>query len=96
VLLHVDVAPYYALGNYRDDLPGSTHLLQVAAALTPLARSGRLSVVVRNLDCAPAADADQIRSAFRAAGVPVHRTFAEAAGAIAAVQRLSADRKGVS
>ncbi|WP_344600559.1 acetate--CoA ligase family protein [Sporichthya brevicatena] len=96
VLLHVDVAPYYALGNYRDDLPGSTHLLQVAAALTPLARSGRLSVVVRNLDCAPAADADQVRSAFRAAGVPVHRTFAEAAGAIAAVQRLSADRKGVS
>lgn len=89
VLLHVDIATYYLLGAYVDDMPGVTHLLAAIEALGNVAGKGaRLSLVARNLDAASGADLEAIRNACASAGLPLHRTFAEAALAVRSAQRL--------
>ncbi|WTW98848.1 acetate--CoA ligase family protein [Streptomycetaceae bacterium NBC_01309] len=84
VLLHVNVQSYY---GYADT--GVTPLLALVEDLRGLVRHGvRLSLVPRNLDCAPSADADEVLAACARSGVPVFRDLDQAAVAIAAVQRL--------
>lgn len=95
VLLHIDVATYYLLGSYHDDLPGVTHLVKAVEALGNVAGKGaRLALVARNLDAVAGTDLDSIRSACASAGLPLHRTFAEAALAMSGAQRLLAAGEG--
>lgn len=95
VLLHIDVATYYLLGSYTDDLPGVAHLVKAVEALGNVAGKGaRLTLVARNLDAATGTDLDSIRSACASAGLPLHRTFAEAALAMSGAQRLLAAGEG--
>lgn len=88
VLVHVNVQAYYSYGTRGID-PLLEQLGHLAAGDW---RSTRLAVVVRNLDCAPGADADRFRAALAATGLPLFRDFDEAAVAIAALQRFTAAR----
>lgn len=90
VLLHVNVQSYY---GYADT--GVTPLLELLDGLGALHRLGaRLSLVPRNLDCAPAEDAAALSAACARSGVPVFRDLDQAATAIAAVQRRRAVAPG--
>lgn len=89
VLLHVDVATYYLLGTYVEELPGVSHLVKAIDALGDVGRTGaRLSLVARNVDAAHGSDIDAIFNACAAKGLPLHRTFSEAALATRSAQRL--------
>lgn len=84
VLLHVNVQSYY---GYADT--GVAPLLALVESLSDLHRQGvRLSLVLRNLDCAPAADAEAATAACARSGVPLFRDLDQAAVAISAAQRL--------
>ncbi|MCF2530857.1 acetate--CoA ligase family protein [Yinghuangia sp. KLBMP8922] len=84
VLMHVNVQSYY---GYADT--GAVPLLALVADIGGLDRHGvRLSLVLRNLDCAPAADAEAVLAACAGSGIPVFRDLDQAATAIAAVRRL--------
>lgn len=94
VLLHVDVATYFLLGNYASDLPGARHLVHALQVLGPSVPAHvRVSLVARNLDAAPGPEIEAIQRAGREASVPLHWTFAEAAGAISAERWLARHRK---
>jgi len=81
VLLHVNVNAYYGYGS------GAAPLLRQFEHLRPDTRRSRLTLVLRNLDAAPADERDAI---VAAAPVPAYRTLAEAATAIAATKRFRA------
>ena len=85
VLLHVNVQAYYGYGT-----GGAAPLLRQLAALQPDRWPARLTVVLRNLDTAPAHERDAIVSA---SPVPAYRTFAEAAVAVAATKRFARTRR---
>lgn len=88
VLLHVNVQSYYGYGT-----GGVAPLLEVLAHLRALERPDtRVALVLRNLDCAPPADAAVLLDAVTAGTFPVLRSFDEAALAIAAAQRFARDR----
>jgi acyl-CoA synthetase (NDP forming) len=84
VLLHVNVQAYYGYGT------GGTaplcELIESVGAAVGGARypASRVVLVTRNLDVAPGSDADAVRNAAITAGLPVYRTFDEAAVAVAA------------
>ncbi|NUU22219.1 MAG: hypothetical protein HOV68_12010, partial [Streptomycetaceae bacterium] len=83
VLLHVNVQSYY---GYADT--GAAPLIELIDELRGLDRQGaRLCLVLRNLDCAPAADAEAVLAAGLRSGAPVFRDLDQAATAIAAGQR---------
>lgn len=71
---------------------GAQPLLPVLERVGRVARPGCRALVLRNLDCAPAADAAMILDAAVAAKVPAFRTFDEASTAIAAAQRFARQR----
>ncbi|MEU8132452.1 acetate--CoA ligase family protein [Streptodolium elevatio] len=88
VLLHVNVQSYY---GYADT--GVAPLLALVESLAGPTRHGvRLSLVPRNLDCAPSADAEGVLAACARSGVPAFRDLDQAAVAIAAAQRLREPR----
>lgn len=90
VLLHVDVATYFLLGAYASDMPGARHLVRAIEKLGPsVPPHVRVSLVARNLDAAPGAEIEAILRASREAGIPLHRTFTEAAIAITAERQLA-------
>jgi acyl-CoA synthetase (NDP forming) len=93
VLLHIDVAMYYVLGDYSADAPGVIPLLATIEALAALPDIGpRLIIVLRNIEAAPGADADLIAGCVAEHGISAVRTFAEATAAIAALQCFDRDR----
>lgn len=88
VVLHVNVQSYYGYGT-----AGTAPLCDLIAAVGAafgsepgVARypASRAVLVTRNLDVAPGADADAVQAAAVASGLPVFRTFDEAAAAVAA------------
>jgi len=84
VLLHANVQAYYGYGT-GGTAPLCALVASVAAALTGgRYPASRVVLVTRNLEVAPGSDADAVRNAATAAGLPVYRTFDEAAVAIAA------------
>lgn len=89
LLLHVNVQSYFSYGT-----GGGAGLLEVVAAVNEAGWPARTAVVLRNLDCAPAADAAALLDAGAEARLPLLRSFDEAARALAAVQRFAADRGG--
>lgn len=94
VLLHVDVATYFLLGDYSSDMPRARHLVRAIEELGAAAlKHVRLSLVARNLDAAPGPEIEAIQRASQEAGLPLHRTFTEAAFAISAERQLARHRK---
>jgi acyl-CoA synthetase (NDP forming) len=93
VLLHVNVAAYYGYGT--SGTAPLCELIELLGASLAAARypASRVVLVTRNLDVAPAADADAVRTAAATAGVPVFRTFDEAAVAIAAGKEFARGRE---
>lgn len=88
VLVHVNVAAYY---NY-----GTTGLQSLVDALTDLlsrAYPTRIAVVTRNAEIATPADAALLSEFAADTGLPVFRSFDEAATAIAAAQRFDSRRE---
>ena len=84
VLLHVNVAAYYGYGTGGvDQLLETLELLSGAAPGWP----ARVALVTRNVEVAPPDAADALRDAGIATGIPLYRTFDEAATAIAAGKR---------
>lgn len=79
LLLHVNVQSYYSYGEGGAE-PLCALLEQIGRARWP----GRAALVLRNLECAPPADASAVMDTAIAAHVPVFRAFDEAAVAIAA------------
>ena len=88
VLVHVNVQAYYSYGT-----EGVRPLVAQMASYSsrPWTRT-RTGVVVRNIECAPAEDAETVRSALVDLGLPLSRDFDEAAVAVAAIERFSAAR----
>lgn len=83
-LLHVNVQSYY---GYADT--GATPLVRLVDGLAELPPSGpRLSLVLRNLECAPPDDAEAIAAAGLRAAIPLFGNLDQAATAIAAMQRF--------
>ena len=92
VLLHVNVQAYYGYGTGGTG-PLCDLIASVGAALTSARYPAtRVVLVTRNLDVASGAGADAVRDAAVAAGLPVYRTFDEAAVAIAAGKELARAR----
>src|SRR5690606_6094261 len=86
VLVHVNVQAFYSYGE-AGIAPLVDQLEALAAGAWP---ATRLAVVVRNLECAPGADAERLREALVGLDLPLFRDFDEAATAIAAAQRFAA------
>jgi hypothetical protein len=89
VLLHVNVQAYYGYGT-GGSAPLCALIASIGAALAAARYPAtRVVLVTRNLDVAPGSEADAVRTAAIAAGVPVFRTFDEAAAAVAAGKELT-------
>ena len=85
VLLHVNTAAYYSYGTRGID-PLVDQLTDFAGALLAPAR---VTVVLRNLDFVPGADADALLAATAALGLVTFRSLDEGATAIAALARFA-------
>jgi len=88
VVLHVNVQAYYGYGT-AGTAPLCELVASVGAAFGTTGAAARypasrVVLVTRNLDVAPGADADAVQEAAIAVGLPVFRTFDEAAAAVAA------------
>ncbi len=85
VLLHVNVQSYlsYGDGAATDVVPVLERLAARDAGAT------RLVVVLRNVECAPPEDERTLLAAAATSGLPLLRTFDEAALAIAAAKRFA-------
>jgi acyl-CoA synthetase (NDP forming) len=82
VVAHVNVQSFFAFGG-----TGVESLLACARGVGALQEElpeVRITLVMRNSECAPAGVEDEMRSIARAAGVPVYRDMAAAAAAVAA------------
>jgi acyl-CoA synthetase (NDP forming) len=84
VIAHVNAQSFVSFGA------GTEPLLGYVDAVAGLQRESpfRVTLVLRNGECGPPSLEDEARSVARAAGVPLYRTFAAAAGAIAAGKQL--------
>jgi acyl-CoA synthetase (NDP forming) len=84
VLLHVNVAAYYGYG-----IGGVVQLLETLELLSAAAPGwpARLTLVTRNVEVASADAVGTLAEAAVATGIPLYRTFDEAAVAIAAGKR---------
>jgi hypothetical protein len=93
VLLHVNVAAYYGYGTGGvGQLLETLELLSAAAPGWP----ARLTLVTRNVEVAPPDAVDALGAAAIATGIPLYRTFDEAAGAIAAGKRHARARDALA
>lgn len=89
VLVHLNVSAYYGYGTR-----GVKPLIAAVEALLGHPMPARLAVVTRNLDVAVPEDAALMRDFFASTGLPMFRSFDEAALAIAAAQRFADTRQG--
>ncbi|WP_067828963.1 acetate--CoA ligase family protein [Actinomadura kijaniata] len=84
VVAHVNVQSFFTFGDSADPL------LAYARSVGELQRSRpgtRVTLVVRNAECAPPGVEDAVRETAREAGVPVYRGMEAAAVAVAAAKR---------
>jgi acyl-CoA synthetase (NDP forming) len=81
VVLHFNVQSFYSQGD-----EGASRLIEMVAHVGSSERPCRTAIVLRNLECAPAADADAVRAAVRDAGLTLFTSFDDAMVAVAAAQ----------
>jgi acyl-CoA synthetase (NDP forming) len=84
LLLHVNVQAYYGYGD-----AGVRPLIELLETLTALKIESRPVVVARNLDVAPGGHVDEVFGGASRCGVPLYRTFDEAATAVTAGKRFA-------
>jgi len=85
VVLHINVQSFYSQGD-----TGCTRLLEMLEQLASVKRPSRLAIVLRNLDCAPAADVSVIRDLAHRLRLPSFSNFDEAMTAIRAAKLFTA------
>ncbi len=86
VIVHLNVLSFFTFGSSAESL--LAYAGAVADLRRPLAGT-RITLVLRNADCAPPGVAEQARSIARSAGVPVYHSIESAAVAVAAGQRFA-------
>ncbi|MFC4906361.1 acetate--CoA ligase family protein [Actinomadura gamaensis] len=84
VVAHVNVQSFFTFGNSADPLVAYTRAVGKLQAEVP---GTRITLVVRNAECAPPGVEDEVRAVAREAGVPVYRSMEAAASAVAAMRR---------
>ncbi|MFC5181067.1 acetate--CoA ligase family protein [Actinomadura harenae] len=84
VVAHVNVQSFFTFGNSADPLVAYTRAVGRLQADVP---DTRITLVVRNAECAPPGVEDEVRAVAREAGVPVYRSMEAAASAVAAMRR---------
>lgn len=84
LLAHVNVAAYYSYGT-----AGLAPLQEALGALTARQFPVRIAAVLRNFDVAPAEHAEELLDFAAGNGLPVFRSFDEAAVSIAAAARFT-------
>ncbi|MEV5576284.1 acetate--CoA ligase family protein [Spirillospora sp. NPDC052269] len=84
VVAHVNVQSFITFGDSADPLVAYARAVGRLQAETP---DARITMVVRNAECAPPGVEDEVRAVAREAGVPVYRSMEAAASAVAAMRR---------
>jgi len=87
VVLHVNVQSFYSQGD-----AGAERLVEMVEHIGRSPLPCRVGICLRNLDCAPPADAGAVRAAVRDAGLPLFTSFDDAMAAVAAAQACLRDR----
>jgi acyl-CoA synthetase (NDP forming) len=87
VLLHFNVQSFYSQGD-----AGAERLVEMVSHVAASAWPCRTGIALRNLECAPAADAAGVRAAVRKAGLPLFTSFDDAMVAVAAAQTCLRER----
>jgi len=92
VICHVNVQSYYGYGT-----GGTAPLCDLVRSVAAGVQEGRypatrVVLVARNLDVAPGPDADAVLATAAAVGLPLYRTFDEAAVAVAAGKEFARGR----
>jgi acyl-CoA synthetase (NDP forming) len=83
LVVHLNVLSFFTFGNSVESLLA---YVGCAAELQGFLEGTRVTLVLRNVDCAPPGAEDEARARARAGGVPVYRGMEAAAAAIAAGQ----------
>jgi acyl-CoA synthetase (NDP forming) len=84
VIAHVNVQSFFTFGDSADPLLAYTR--SVGALQRELAAT-RITLVIRNAECAPPGVEDAVRELARSSGVPVYRNMEAAAVAVTAGKR---------
>ncbi|HEX2313194.1 MAG TPA: CoA-binding protein, partial [Thermomonospora sp.] len=86
VVAHVNVQSFVTYGDSADPLMAYTRAVGALQAELP---DVRVTLVLRNSECAPPGVEDAVRAAARDAGIPVCRTMEAAAVAVSAAKTFS-------
>ncbi|MFC6934888.1 hypothetical protein ACFQHO_34175 [Actinomadura yumaensis] len=93
VIAHVNAQSFFTFGDSADPLLAYTR--GVGALQAELAAT-RVTLVMRNAECAPPGVEDAVREIARAAGVPVYRSMEAAAVAVAAAKNHARSAHGTA
>lgn len=91
VIAHVNAQSFFTFGDSADPLLAYTRGVGALQAELP---ATRVTLVVRNAECAPPGVEDAVREIARAAGVPVYRSMEAAAVAVAAAKNHARSAHG--
>ncbi|HVM66278.1 MAG TPA: hypothetical protein VMU14_15525, partial [Acidimicrobiales bacterium] len=80
-VVHFNVQSFYSQGD-----EGASRLIEMIEHLGSSSWPCRIAIALRNLECAPPADAAEVRAAGRDAGLAVFTSFDDAMVAVAAAQ----------
>jgi acyl-CoA synthetase (NDP forming) len=86
LVVHLNVLSFFTFGTSAESLLG---YVRCAGELPGSLDGTRVTLVLRNVDCAPPGVEGEARQLARAGGVPVYRTMEAAAAAVAAGQRFA-------
>ena len=86
LVVHLNVLSFFTFGNSVESLLA---YVGCAGDMQGVLGPTRVTLVLRNVDCAPAGVEQDARALARASGVPVYRSMEAAAAAIAAGQRYA-------
>ncbi|GLZ04458.1 CoA-binding protein [Actinomadura sp. NBRC 104412] len=86
VIIHINAQSFFTFGDTADPLLAYIHTI---GALQQELRNTRVTLVLRNSECAPPGVEDAVRDVARSAGIPLYRTMEAAAVAVNAGKRSS-------
>jgi hypothetical protein len=86
VIVHINVQSFFTFGDSADPLLAYT---RGVGALQQELSATRVTLVLRNAECAPPGVEDSVRDVARSSGVPVYRNMEAAAVAVNAGKRSS-------
>ena len=90
VVIHSNIQAFFSYAG--DGINRLFPIIETTAAATELWPHTRLSLVLRNLDCAPPDIASRIQQTCLAANLPTFTTFTESMTAVAAAKRHAHNR----